>query len=218
MKETALSRWWSFVRVAEGCWVWTGDIDTYGYARFYNREIGKQERASRFAYRTFNGPITRKLVVCHRCDNPACVRPDHLFLGTHADNVADKVAKGRQPRADTHYEGKLTWDAVKDIRASFAQGVSYTTLMARYNVSRMSVAKVVRNKSWVDPEYTDPGPAPKSRHASKKENNPNAKLTQEIVERIRADYSAGGISQKELGKRYGVAQTLISRVVTRRAW
>lgn len=83
-----------------GCWIWTGGTVDGGYGQFSIGRDGRRSvvmQAHRWSYRHYNGEIPEGLLVLHRCDTPACVRPEHLFLGTQADNMADMRAKGRHP-------------------------------------------------------------------------------------------------------------------------
>lgn len=91
-------QFWSKVDKSGECWIWTGRRGPRGYGRF--RIGSKAPGAHRVAYELTYGPIPDELIVCHHCDNPPCVRPDHLFLGTHLDNAADRDSKGRTARGD----------------------------------------------------------------------------------------------------------------------
>lgn len=87
-------RFWSKVEKTDACWLWRGGVKPNGYGRFV---IGHstQVYAHRFAWELTNGAVADGLFVCHHCDTPLCVRPDHLFLGTHTENMRDMLAKGR---------------------------------------------------------------------------------------------------------------------------
>lgn len=96
MNEATEARFWSKVSKSEGCWEWTAALRS-GYGVFY--ADGRLHRAHRVSWEIANGPIAEGLLVCHRCDNRRCVRPDHLFLGTSTDNNRDMTEKGRHGTA-----------------------------------------------------------------------------------------------------------------------
>jgi hypothetical protein len=129
-----------------GCWEWTAAKHRTGYGAI--RINGIQSGAHRASYELFCGPIPDELHVCHRCDNKACVNPEHLFLGTAADNMADKVAKGRQLRLRGTESGraKLTDSDVIAIRA--ADGITQRKLAAQYFVSQKLICDIRSGKLW----------------------------------------------------------------------
>jgi hypothetical protein len=94
-------RFFAKVQKTDGCWLWTASLNKAGYGQIYAE--GRPQHASRISWRIHNGAIPAGLHVCHHCDNPRCVRPDHLFLGTRSDNMQDMLAKGRNG-AITHPE------------------------------------------------------------------------------------------------------------------
>src|SRR5688572_24439688 len=103
------------VKKGPGCWIWQGATDgRYGEARLN----GKKQKTHRIAWTLVNGEIPEGMFALHRCDNPPCVNPDHLFLGTKKDNRADCLQKGRQARGEMNGSALLTADAVRAIRAS----------------------------------------------------------------------------------------------------
>lgn len=95
------------------------------------------------------GPIPEGLFVCHSCDNPLCVRPDHLFLGTAQDNMSDMVTKGRSARSETHSQSVLTATLVESMRDEYKRGgVSMRQLAMRYRVNTATVSSAIRGQSW----------------------------------------------------------------------
>ncbi len=159
--EDELRRFWRAVAVAGGCWEWHGHRNRQGYGRM--KRDGRRVAAHRVSWEVHFGPIPDGMLVCHRCDNPPCVRPDHLFLGTVSDNNHDMIAKGRDARGDrsgsrlhperlargeTHPRAKLSSEAVRVIRAAAAAGAHKTTLARRFGVSDTSIGRVLTRASW----------------------------------------------------------------------
>lgn len=132
------------------CWPWTGSRHEFGYGMFsYD---GRSRYAHVFAYTlTYGKPRRDKPHVLHKCDggNIGCVRPSHLFTGTNADNMADKVAKGRQLRGERHSMAKLTESQVRKIRERYAGGgIRQRDLAAEFGVSQPLVSAILSGKLW----------------------------------------------------------------------
>lgn len=136
-------RFWSRVRKGDGCWEWTGEVRATGYARI--RVNGREETAHRASWLIHNGPIPAGMVVCHTCDNRICVRPDHLFLGTQAENVADRDAKGRAARGERQWKARLTEQDVRYIRAS---GKTAYRLAKDFGMDKSTIQAVLNRESW----------------------------------------------------------------------
>lgn len=128
-----------------GCWTWTGGINANGYGSCWDGE--RVETASRLSYRLFVCAIPDELFVLHRCDNPLCVRPSHLFLGTHQDNMRDRDLKGRAAKlsGELNPRAKLTAVAVQEIRRS---GLRTRDLAKRFGVSETTVQRARSGKGW----------------------------------------------------------------------
>jgi len=121
-----------------------------GYGKFTIK--GRIVLAHRFSWEFANGPIPDGMNVCHNCpggDNPSCVNPAHLFLGTTLDNMRDKTAKGRQLLGERNHKSKLTKAQVIAIRERYDQGgISQTALALEHGVSTASMSVIVRRKAW----------------------------------------------------------------------
>ena len=144
-------RFWKHVQKTDGCWLWTGHLSTDGYGTIRNSGRGKTLKAHRASWELAHGPIPTGLHVLHQCDNPGCVRPDHLFLGTHADNMANMAAKGRSrvPVGILHYRAKLTDADVLTIRARYAEGgITKAYLASEYSVTPPTISAIIHRHSW----------------------------------------------------------------------
>lgn len=122
------------------CWPWLGPLNSDGYGHDYPH---------RTAWIETNGSIPPGLCILHHCDNRQCCNPHHLFCGTHADNVKDKVSKGRQLSGEDSPVSILTVDEVKEIRAVYNPGVvTQEELALRFGVSQTTISSVVRGCDW----------------------------------------------------------------------
>ena len=130
-----------------GCWLWTASTDSTGYGQFW--VDGKVLKAHRVSYKLFSGEIPDGLLVRHTCHNPLCVNPAHLIVGTHQDNMDDKVRAGRQARqkGEAHGSAKLTDSAVREIRDLTGRFRQYK-LAEMYGVSQQHISDILNNKKW----------------------------------------------------------------------
>jgi hypothetical protein len=156
-------RFWEKVRKNFDCWEWTGAKFPSGYGAFQVRR-GHSARAHRVAFELTNGqPLGKGALVCHRCDNPGCVRPDHLYLGTPASNMLDRSERGRAPAGDAHYSrfrpevlargerhgnSRLTARQVLELRAAHSRGEATRALARKYGISQRAAVCIVNGITW----------------------------------------------------------------------
>lgn len=166
MPKTTADRFWEKVRKTEYCWEWTGSKRHKGYGAFCYVKNGEpvQGRAHRFSYELHIGPIPEGLFVLHKCDNPKCVNPDHLFVGDNRANVADMISKGRRVKGGTycrdgygsgnyergvhHHNAKITPDIVIAIRKDRDNGLSFGGIAAKYGLSISHAFRIVNRSVW----------------------------------------------------------------------
>lgn len=142
-------RFWQNVDMMGECWTWQGERRQRGYGAFYTMRNGvKFVAAHRYAFELCYGPIPNGLLILHRCDNPPCVRPDHLYAGTQADNMRDRKHRTGFPVGSAHYMAKLTEETVRKIRKLHASGVSQNGLAKRFNSDQTNISMIVNRKTW----------------------------------------------------------------------
>lgn len=146
-KPTISERFWAKVDKTGDCWLWTGSLNHDGYGNFgLNRaSVG----AHRVAYELSKGPIAKGLHVCHSCDTPGCVNPDHLFLGSRDENIADRHRKGRSrgPARERHPNTKLTREQLKEIQIMHSTGAyTFRKIGEIYGVDYTHVSRIVKGR------------------------------------------------------------------------
>jgi len=149
LTEGELLRFWPKVDTDHGddeCWPWRAARSTPGYGYFWRE--GGPRNAQRVMWEVVHGEIPDGLCVLHSCDNKLCVNPRHLFLGTPADNNADRDRKGRQARGQRQGAAKLNREQVREIRVRVEQGETQRALGRRFGVHRSTVGAIVHHRTW----------------------------------------------------------------------
>jgi len=218
-----IKRFWNYVIIPnnlENCWIWNGPKNKFGYGIFYYNY--NRVKAHRFIYSCYNGDFDKTLFVCHKCDVPSCINPNHLFLGTPKDNSQDMVDKDRSPRGERSGTSKLTDNDVKQILTDISLN-KYNTILdisKNYNIKSMQIIRILNNQNW--------------KHVSKNfdlnnlrnllnlkrntgTNNPNSILNEEQVKDIR-NRLKNGETGTDVARLYGVGKGRISEIKNFKAW
>lgn len=186
------------------CWMWTGCVLPTGYGQI--GEAGKVKGAHRASYEIHKGPIPKGAFVCHKCDTPGCVNPNHLFLGSPADNVRDKMRKGRHrfTFGEGHYKAKLSAD---DVLAILHDERPDYQIAADYGIDPSTASDIRNGRSWR--QLTNRTP----------ENSPRrvvcgTRLREDQVLAIFQDPR----NQAEIAADYRTTQATVSKIKTGRTW
>lgn len=190
-----------------GCWLWSLSCPGFGYGRA-KRNIGTSRNAHKLSYEGFFDEAPKGICVCHKCDTPACVNPDHLFLGTLQDNNKDRDAKGRQAKGDMFTSRTTSEQAAKGDRHGS-------------KTKPHRIARGERSGMFGNPKNVNIGDKNGSRTQPEKlmrgEDVFGAKLKEEDVPKIRK-MSIDGISKVNISKIFNVSATTISFVVSKKTW
>lgn len=200
--STVEQRFWPKVArggAEDGCWEWAATRNGKGYGQI--DKVG----AHRVSYWLATGVDPIEMSVCHRCDNPPCVRPSHLFLGTHADNMADAKRKKRLPSRP-----KLSDQQVAEIRELYAHGMTGPKIAVLFGISHQQAGRLIagtsRTSEPVTPGWRTAGYA-----------TPNSRLTIAEEDEIRRIYATGTTSQRRLAAQFGIPHPTIQDILGRKA-
>jgi len=242
-------RFWRYVTISEesDCWWWSGNRNRRGYGKIQSEPPEARTLvASRASWELHYGAIPDGMLVCHRCDNPSCVRPGHLFLGTSKDNIRDSVQKGRHAclahvpprRAGTESAAaKLTDDNVRVIRALFSGGHARNTQLARmFSVTSRTIKLIVDGSTWkhitgAPPQeqlvaairHIPPLPPRRNGWATKPEamahgeRHNGAIMTETTVRTMRA-LAVSGVPRKALALQFGISISGVHQIIRRESW
>lgn len=219
-----------------GCWRWSGSTNPHRMGYGQVNIAGKQHRAHRVAYVLFKGSIPPGKFVCHSCDNPPCVNPDHLWVGTNKENVADAVRKKRnspppvffgddnpsrkypekRKRGEAHPLSKGTAEQITAIRRAYIAGETLNGMAERFGVKGSFVQDVVYGRVWRQLFGVDGSPTLEELQSVRR-RSPSAKINREDAGAIRRRL-ARGVSKSVIAAEYGISPATVADIEHRRIW
>lgn len=191
-----------------GCWITNYKGGNSRPRIFIN---GKHHVLARAAYEVYKGTIPEKMCVCHTCDNGLCINPDHLFLGSQLDNIADRQQKNRQAKGSSNGHAKLTESQVAQIRDLLAERkLTHRQIADKFGVNPSIICTINTGKSWTHVDGIRIGAKINPRRV-------NAKLDDDKVKQIKK-LLAEGMSTVKIGQLFGVATSTIGSISRNQAW
>lgn len=225
LSKKVIARFWAKVdiRSSEECWEWKACKNRSSGYGFFGIE-SKNRNAHRVAYEIHYKQEPGDLFVCHRCDNPSCVNPHHLFLGTAKDNMADKIKKGRHTYGSRSNRNLLQEEDIPVIRETYAKGgITQKRLGEIYGVSEATISAMLHGRNWghIESDVVIPDGRTmqvRNRDWPKGSSHPRAVLTEDLVREIRSRWARGGVSQSQIARDLGLKKHNVQQAVAGKNW
>lgn len=211
-----IERFWSKVDKSPGlgphgdCWEWTaGQKNKEGYGGFYIKQIDNTINCHKFVFLVVHNfglnDLDDGIVIRHKCNNPRCVRPERLLMGSHKDNSQDMVRAGNSLKGERNRRAKLTEAQVKEIRQLWNEGeINATRLAERFDIGITGITGIIDNKTWHDPDY--------QKREFPETHNHRCKFTDKTIELIKS-LRKSGWTYKRLSDEFCVSQTQVANIV-----
>lgn len=193
----------------EGCWDWKGYIARTGYAEIGRSKNFHEKNAHRISWMIHKGNIPEGMYICHKCDNPKCTNPDHLFIGTHQDNDKDRDEKGRNVKGEDVESSILKDQDIKEIKTLLTQGKSCLEISRKYDVSHDAIKRINKNETWKHIPWP-------TEIQGNGRDGPRKLSIQDVIE-IKKLLKLG-VPCSKLGRDYGVTKESINAIKNGKNW